>query len=292
MKKQFIVIIMCILLISMILITMKVSADMQKPTFTKGDYWEYDIELYNENSETIITGNRRIEIHNNTSIAINDSQYNARIVTDNTELISNLSNNTLNLSSNVIKYYREEDTSLMIYIKYSAIYGYSEIVYNYPFVGLYWPIRSGFSWERTAHRNYSDYTGSISEEITFYYECLGISDINTSAGLFNCYNIKIRSAGDDSNYTISYRSPETGYFEVKSEEYQDGLLNKKMELKSYQYTSNLSINEEGEEYNDNNNGKNKNIEKTNERETPGFEFMIYIISVSILLWLIKQKSIF
>jgi hypothetical protein len=291
MKKQLLVIIICILLFLMVLITIKVSADMQRPTFTEGDYWEYDIELYNEDLETIITGTSRIEIHNNMTITINDSQYNGRIVTDNTELIGNISNNTLNLSSNVIKYYREEDTSLMIYIKYSAIYGYSEIVYNYPFVGLYWPIKSGFSWERTAHRTYSDYTGSTSQEITFYYDCLGISDINTSAGLFTCYNIKIRSAKDDSNYTISYRSPDAGYFEVKSEEYQDGFLNRKMELKSYQYTSNLSIKEEDKEYNDNNDGKNKNIEKTNERETPGFEFIIYILSVSILLWLIKQKSI-
>ena len=188
MEKQFIVIIMIISLF-FILIFLVVSADMQKPVLTEGDFWDYDIELFYEDSDTIITGERKIEVHNNKTITINDSQYNSRIVTDYSKAIRNFSNNTVNLSSYVIKYYTEDDISLIIYIKNDAIYGYSEIVYEYPFVGFYWPIRSGFSWERTAIRTYSNYTDSKTEEITFYYECLGTTNISTSAGFFTCYII-------------------------------------------------------------------------------------------------------
>jgi hypothetical protein len=290
MKKHLIVILMTILLILVGLTTIKVSADMQKPVFTEGDYWEYDIELFNEDLETIITGNSRIEVHGNQTITINGSQYDARIVTDNSELIGYFSNNTLNLSSKAIKYYREDDNSLMIFIKNSAMYGFSEIVYNYPFVGLNWPIRLGFSWQRTAMRTYSNYTDSTSGEFTYYYDCIGKSEINTSAGFFECYEIKIRSVKDDSFYTISYRSPDTGYFEVKSEEYQDGVLTRRLELKSYKYTQNLS-NEE-EESNDNNDGAKKNEDTNGGDKTPGFEFIIYIFAITLLLWFKKHKLIF
>jgi len=290
MKKHLIVIIMTVLLISVSLITIKVSANMEKPVFTEGDYWEYDIKLFNEDLETIITGNSRIEVHGNQTITINGTQYDARIVTDNSELIGYFSNNTLNLSSNAIKYYREDDNSLMIYIKNSAMYGFSEIVYNYPFVGFYWPIRLGFSWQRTAMRTYSNYTSSTTDEITYYYDCLGKSEINTSAGFFECYGIKIRSVKDDSYYTISYRSPDTGYFEVKSEEYQDGVLTRRMELKSYKYTQNLS-NEE-EESNGNKEGAKKNEDTNGGGKTPGFEFIICIFALTLLLWIKKQKSKF
>ena len=288
MKNHLIVIIMTILLILVGLITIKVSADMQKPVFTDGDYWEYDIELFNEDLEIIITGNSRIEVHGKKTITINGSQYDARIVTDNSELIGYFLNNTLNLSSNAIKYYQEEDNSLMIYIKNSAMDGYSEIVYDYPFVGFYWPIKVGFSWQRTAPMTFINGSGTSSEEVTFYYDCIGKSDVNTSAGIFTCYKIKIRSVKDDSHYTISYRSPDTGYFEVKSEEYQNGALTRRMELKSYKYTPSSTNQEEEEKSNGNNDGVKKNEDTNKVGKTPGFEFTIYIFAIILLLWFKKK----
>ena len=198
----------------------------------------------------------------------------------------------MNLSSNAIKYYQEDDNSLMIYVKNSAMYGYSEIVYDYPFVGFYWPIKIGFSWQRIAKRTYSNYTSSTTDEITYYYDCLGKSEVNTSAGFFECYEIKIRSVKDDSYYTISYRSPDTGYFEVKSEEYQDGVLTRRMKLKSYKYSPNSSSEREEEESNGNNDSVKKNEDKTKGGKTPGFEFIIYIFALTLLLWFKKQKSKF
>jgi hypothetical protein len=288
MEKLFIVIIMSISLF-FISISLIVSADMQKPVLTEGDFWIYDIELFYEDSDIIKTGERKIEVHSNKIITINGSKYNSRIVTDYSIVISNFSNNTVNLSSYVIKYYTEDDISLMIYIKNDAIYGYSEIVYEYPFVGFCWPIRSGFSWERIAIRTYSNYTDSKTEEITFYYECLGKTNISTSAGFFTCYIIKIRSAEDESYYTISYRSPGTGYFEVKSEEYHNDFLTKKTELKSYKYTTEIFIEEENGEYYDSNDTKNNNI-LNNENKSPGFEIIILLLSLISIIILKKKKQ--
>jgi len=291
MKKKFIISIINIS-IMFILTSLIVTADMQKPVLTEGDYWHYDVKLFYDDSDIIITGERRIEVHSNKTITINGSQYDSRIVLDYSEIYGYNFNNTLNLSSYTVKYYNEDDISLMVYIKNDAINGYSEIVYKYPFVGFYWPLISGFSWIRTAQRTYSNITKSITEEITFYYECLGITNISTSAGYFKCYKIKIRSAEDESYYTITYRSPDTGYFEVISEEYNNDFLTKKTELKSYKYTPNTSIEENNNESKDNNNNETKNKNETNQEiETPGFEFIISIFLIFLILILKKNKII-
>ena len=122
---------------------------MNKPEFIEGDYWEYDIQLKIQELNLTINGTSRIEIHNIQNITIDDSNYSTHIVSDNTILIENYSNYTIDLSSSAIKYYRVSDNSLISYHKISLISGYSEIVYSYPFVGLLWPIREGISWKRS-----------------------------------------------------------------------------------------------------------------------------------------------
>jgi hypothetical protein len=287
-KKRIIIIGFTFFLILITLISANAYADMEKPIFFEGDYWEYYIELYNEELEPIINGESRIEIHGKYNVTIDNSEYEARIITDTSVLFGSYLNNTLNLSSITVKYYQESDISLMIYVKDSVIDGHSEIIYSYPFVGFYWPIKVGFSWERKAMMTFKNDSSSFSDEVAFYYECIGKSEVNTSIGIFSCYMIKIRSAGDDSQYTISYRSPEVGYFEVKSEEYKNDYLTKKMILKSFKYTSNSTNNGEGK-----NDGDYDDIIENDDTskggKTPGFEFMILLCPIIFLVLFIKRR---
>ena len=260
------------------------SADMNKPEFIIGDYWEYDIKFTIQELNLTINGTSRIEILGIQNITIDNSEYNTYIVSDNIILRDNYSNYTLDLSSSAFKYYRISDNSLLSYHKISLMYGYSEIVYSYPFVGLLWPIREGISWKRSTTGIYTNSSGSSSEEITFYYDCIGEQYVNTNAGTFQCYIIKIHT-GSDKNYTLSYRSPDVGYFEVKSEEYQNNILIRDITLKSYKYSP-LIDNEEEKSNADNNNPDQKN---TDIEDTPFLE-IIFILITLILIVISKNKK--
>jgi hypothetical protein len=258
---------------------------MNKPEFIEGDYWEYDIKLKIQELNLTINGSSKIEIHGIQNVTIDNSVYSAHIVSDNIFLRDNYSNYTLDLSSSAIKYYRVSDNSLISYHKISLMYGYSEIVYSYPFVGLLWPIREGISWKRSTTGTYTNNTGISSDEITFYYDCIGETYLNTSTGFFPCYIIKIYTASNK-NYTLSYRSPETGYFEVKSEEYKNNILIKEMTLKSYKYSP--LINNE-EKTNGENDDITNNNNPTKTKDTPSLEIIFILISLILITILRKKK---
>ena len=54
-KKRMIIIGITLLIMLIELVTANVHEYMEKPVLFEGDYWEYDIELFNEELESIIT---------------------------------------------------------------------------------------------------------------------------------------------------------------------------------------------------------------------------------------------
>lgn len=226
------VIIICIIVVSTFIIFPKsVSANIEKPTLSIGDYWDYEMKWYYE--EDTITGNGRLEVKEEKTITVNDIDYNAYMDTASFTLTSTSYSGELILD--FIYYYRTSDFAVIKETMDSNQLGHSERTYNPP-TSLDWPLIVGESWQ--CETELTEIEGGISttEEITEYYECLLETYVTTSAGIFNCYIVKKwDSKNSIDNYTLTYYSSEIGNY-VKREIYTDGVLNMVLTLLSYKYS--------------------------------------------------------
>jgi hypothetical protein len=261
-----ITILLIVFLLLSIVIFESVSADKEKPVLHEGDYWNYDVIM--TTSGRNIIGTERYEVKTTESISINEAQYDAHIVNFIANISTVISGTTLLRNIDSINYYRESDFSLMKYVTDDSELGHYEVVYQSPFVGIEWPITFGKSWERKTNITMTNSSGPIKMEQTFQYECIGETDVNTSAGLFTCYIVKNYEKGSEStNYSLWYYSSKVGFEPVLNEYYIDGVLYKSSKLTSFQYTPTPD----------------------NQESTPGFELILVLFAVALVLFWQRKR---
>ena len=268
-KKIAIGITALLLLSSMMMLSGIVSAELEKPEWHEGDYWEYTVSRWEE--YLTASGQKYVEVKQEKTITIEGSQYNARMVTLHLNMSGQYMGSSYTFERDTIKYYRESDMSYMKGIVDSTTTGHEEYVYSPPFVGMDYPITVGKEWERHTTITIANSSGTKTEDVDFYYKCTGETDVNTKAGLFSCYAIKAwwEEKGGN-NYSIWYQSPDAGYQPVMQEEYEDGEKTYQEKLTSFKYTKPSQ-----------DNGGNDGI--------PGFEITFLIIAIASII-LFKRRN--
>jgi len=211
------------------------SDQLEKPEWHEGDYWEYDVSMFGE--DVSVSGHKHVEVEQAKTIMIGGQEYHARMVTIHDNITGQYFGSTYSFECDTIKYYNEEDMSLMKYISDSSATGHTENVYSFPFVGMNYPVYVGKEWERHATRTITNSSGSKTDYVDFHYKCTGKTDVNTKAGLFSCYVIKSWEEGDgEGNYSLSYLSSDVGYPSVMQEEYEEGEKTHQEKLTSFRYS--------------------------------------------------------
>jgi len=272
-RKTYVAMMFCMLVLSVLYAAEGVSADMQKPIWNEGDYWQYDVDI-NIGEGLTIGGTEQIEVKSTKTITIDGSQYVARMVVITKEISTEISGIPINMSADGIGYYRETDFSLMKLVVDDPT-GHSETVYSYPFIGIDWPIAVGKSWERTTTVTVTNASGTTASDITYYCECTGETDVNTLAGLFlRCYIVKVyEDEKTEQDYHISYFSPDVGYANVRFEKYSEGALSFSQELTSFKYSSSSTSDEATD----------------GGRSTPGFELLFIVCAMALILFWKRKR---
>ncbi|MDH7517135.1 MAG: hypothetical protein QHH19_02155 [Candidatus Thermoplasmatota archaeon] len=128
---------------------------------------------------------------------------------------------------------------------------------------------SGSFYDEYIEPGYTNTTTTTSNSTdTTNYECLGKKTITTAAGTFETYEIKVRQVGQQ-GYTLQYISPKVKE-DVKQIMYdnEESMISLK-ELISYDVASSTSSETNG--------------------KTPGFELVIVLCSVAIILYLNRKR---
>jgi len=261
------------LLVVSILLVSSVGAELEKPVFEKGDYWVYDVMLYNyyENGTQYIEGlgTLRSEVIKKDKITINGMTYNVVVVND--TLTVDYVDGKREVS--VITRYLDEDSLavLMEVEKNAGTWQVTEATYDPPILYYDYPLFVGKNWSIDSNATFSPY-GNTTKYIAFC-ECIGKQNITTKAGKFeNCYVVRRVEPSYISNDTyLSY------YFAIHPDVYvcffEEYLTNQTGEnvllsfanLTSYSYSP------------------SKESEKT-----PDFEIAMAILSL-VMIYLFSRK---
>ena len=251
-----------------------VGASLEKPSFVKGDYWEYKIT---EEPTGSIQGTARFEITGEKTITVDGKSYEVWEATGNMEW----SSDNVSMTTDDITYLRKSDGALIKSIEdvetitpggpYSF---HSETVYKTIQPDFEYPINVGDIWERHKQIEVTDDTGTHTDWEDAHYECTGTKELTIDAGTFSCYIIKIKDEdSDENNYVLQYHSNKVGGNFVKMEIYENGVIVGAMTLTSYNY--------EGERGNGENGG-NGGI--------PGFELTFLIIAIASIIFLKRRNK--
>lgn len=246
-------------------------AKLSKPQTTIGDYWNYTGNYMGTTAtcNVIITDRKNITIENETYDVFVSVGTVRGIGPDNASL--NRIETAYILASNgaIVKindYFNYSSDDLIQIAEY-------DYIYSPPLYMMRYPISLGEKWEN----NYSLKTidiisGNITDsQASEFYECeKTTTDLELNKN-FVCYVIKKTEFLDDERYdTIYYLSEETGSEPVKLDVEFNGLAVVSLNLISYKIAS---VKEQ----------ENK-IE-----DTPGFEFILFIFVIVILIYLNRKK---
>jgi len=272
MRKYLRIILVSLFLISFISVDVSMG-ELKKPIFEKGDYWEYEITLYNyyENGTQYIEGIGilKTEVVKKDRVEIDGNTYDVIIL--NETLTTNYIDGQQVISI-ITRYLDENSLALLKEIqKVSGTWQVTEAVYSPPILYYNYPLTVGKNW-------------SINSTVTFYpngnatqyialCECIGKQNITTKAGKFeDCYIVRRIEPSYISNDTyLSY------YFAIHPDAYlcffEEYLTNQTGEnlLISYANLTSYSYNPE------------KKSEKT-----PGFEIAIAVSSL-LMIHLLSRK---
>jgi hypothetical protein len=172
--------IVAVLLVSLMIVLLgNATAQLEKPRWHEGDYWEYDFSSF---GEPPLSGKNYMEVNGIKTITIEGKQYEARMVTYHAKTL-----NSPSVEVERIEYWRESDMAIMKYVEDKSIGGHEEAIYTPPLVEMDWPIIVDKEWERHLTVTITNPSGTEKEEINFYYKCIGKTDVTTKAGLFACY---------------------------------------------------------------------------------------------------------
>jgi hypothetical protein len=240
--------------------TIQVNAEMQQPTLKKGYYWNYKTTWYNYKDLKKVNGYANSTARSQENITINDTKFHVwKIVTDFYILGKTAMRWTV--------FYNYSDLSLLKHVQNSSN---KEIDVDYTTVYFnpksFWPISNNtkINYTTTVGGDYNktDWT----KKTTTFIECLGMVEIQTDIGSFNCYKLLFYNLGEkDINYRIEYYSPKIGWI-VKTEIYKNGEIDQSGVLQSYHAEPYTLY------------GK----EKTNEKDN-NFVEKIFLLSVLIAL---------
>ncbi|RLF62766.1 MAG: hypothetical protein DRN16_00660 [Thermoplasmata archaeon] len=272
--RKYLKIMLANLLVIFVLITGFGNADLEKPVFEKGDYWIYNITLYNyyANGTQYVEGlgTLKTEVVKRDKITINGETHNVVILNntlrvDYSDGTRETSVVTRYLDENTLAVLKEKEQSTGTWKVTEAIYDPPILYYNYPLsIGKNWTINSTVTFLPD---------GNTTQYIAFC-TCIGKQNITTKAGVFkNCYVVRRVEPSYVSNDTyLSY------YFAIHPDTYicffeeyltnQTGgnILMSYANLTSYSYSP------------------GKRSEKT-----PGFEMLVMISSLIIIHVYLRKR---
>jgi hypothetical protein len=292
MRKIAILLIAFGLLLSLLIFNFEsVSADMEKPVFSEGDYWEYDV-VYSSDA----TGTARWEVKSEDNITINGTNYDGILMEFNESSYS-ASYPAGPIHTNGVGYITLSNHSMVkSFFNSTNDFQLSQITSTSETLSSDnqndWPLKVGGSRRTTTKTNAiwsitNLITGNISynnytETSETYTVCEGITNVETPAGIFECY-IKRSLSGypieenDIGNSSYSYYSSRVGSY-VKQVQYIDGEIVSVYNLTSYKYSASGTS--------DNTTDKGKSEDKG----IPGFELIFVVCAIAlILVWKRKRK---
>jgi len=192
------------LLVMSILLISPVGAELEKPVFEKGDYWVYDVTLYNydENGTQYIggLGTRKLEVIKKDKITLNGKTYNVIVVND-TWTVDYADGKR---EASVVTQYLDEDSLavLMEVEKNTGTWVVTETTYDPPILYCDYPLFVGKNWSINSNATFSPY-GNTTRCIAFC-ECIGKQNITTKAGKFeNCYVVEIVEPSSHLSYRFA-----------------------------------------------------------------------------------------
>lgn len=275
-KKTIIAWLTILLLLSSLIISSEnASAQLWKPIYHKGDYWEYSVSAFVPDDSTLMQGISRTEISDEATITVGGKNYEVwKVVTtvdatsDDGEWESHYYLTSYWLKSNYATIKEILDSETITPYSGIPLSSHTEMKYKPPYYPeILYPIDVGNKWELHKEGVLTHETGTIDGyTLDFYYECTGIAEeVKTDAGTFSCYVIKTMNNSENTGrYRLEYYSNKVGYF-VKAIEYEHFEQKMLMKLKSYRYQS-----------------------KNEDGGIPSFELTILIIAIASSV-LMKRK---
>lgn len=244
---------------------------MIQPSYRVGQYWNYNITDYNENTTY---GNSTFKVLSLENIIINNTNYEVFNCSETIEM------EELNFPKKRSFYIISSNNSLL---KLSE----EEFEIKYPyggFFGISWPIYEGKTWT-TNDTAFIYYDNTYeTRELSINYACLNKTNLTINNEIFECFEIKRWNWGDDENqnYTFFYYSPKAGGRYIKREEYKNGEITQIYELTDY----NLIEDEDSKKSSD----YEHDFKKSNGDLFTNFFLIIIImvISLVVVLFLIKK----
>lgn len=262
------------ILLSIILVPEYAFAQLEKPSYHVGDYWDYKISasMPSEDVPIVFWGTAHMEIMEKTKINVDISNYEVWKIISRFELTSDSYNMTL--TEYTTSYWRISDGATVKSItdkEISSIFGsevsHTETTHRVIQPDLAFPVDVGDSWERHEQNKVEDETGAEIEMIDTYYECIDTTDITTEAGSYPCYVIKsMEDVAVSDTYEMRYYSNKVGNI-VKTISYENGMQTMVMTLESYSYSG----------------------EKAGNGGTPGFEPVLVVIAFISLIMILRKK---
>ena len=247
------------------------NAELSKPQTTIGDYWNYTGNYMGTTAtcNVIITDRKNITIENETYDVFVSVGTVRGIGPDNASLHRIETAYILASNGAIVKindYFNYSSDDLIQIAEY-------DYIYSPPLDMMQYPISLGEKWDN----NYSLKTidivsGNITDsQASEFYECEKTKTEIELNKNFVCYVIKKTEFLDDEIYdTIYYLSEETGSEPVKLDVEYKGSALVSLNLISYKIANTKEI--------------GNNIE-----ETPGFEFILFIFVIAILIYLNRKR---
>jgi len=275
------------LIFCLIVSSQTIIGEIVKPTFVEGDFAEYDVTV--EASEDSEKYEKNIhEIKGIEKIIIDNIEYDAR-------LIKILKYNNLSLEGEIYKEYFynetryvEDSSSASMKIITNPMTGHSiEYIYHTPFPQFDFPIDLGYSEIITGDYDIITTTSTQTQSLKTKREVTEKVQVETEAGTFECYVIKV-SAENSPNYSNYYYNEAVGgYFHVKYESFQNDILKYAEEVISYKYSGSTG----DENGNADDKKDNGDTSQDNGDQTVGFEIILVIFAITIILfWKKKNKN--
>jgi hypothetical protein len=273
--KKYLKVVVIVIVFILFLATRFSLADLEKPVFEKGDYWEYEVILYNyyENGTQYVEGEGilKTEVVGKEKIELDGKSYDV-IVINESVVINYISGEqtisvvTRYLDENSLAVLKETEQISGTWQITEAIYDPPIFYYNYPlYVGKNWIINSTVTY----------YPDLNTTQYTAVCECIGKQNVTTKAGEFKeCYivNRVEPSYIYNDTYLSYYFALHPDSYLCFFEEYLENITGNRV-LMSYANLTSYSYNP---------------AKKSS--KTPGFESLIIFSAVLITTYIIMRKK--
>ncbi|MBI4416236.1 MAG: hypothetical protein HY557_04560 [Euryarchaeota archaeon] len=186
-----------------------VRADMGKPSWSIGDYWEYTTTLAAPGGPVQGTGKFRLDVVGTDSVTVGAATYS----TFRGRLAINVTSGSVTYNLPGEAWFRESDLAVVkiqITVEAFGQSATSTITFDPP-QGIQWPLSAGSTWSATSSVTVSVTGGQpVTAPSSSEFRVESNTQVTVPAGTFDTTPLRASDASGEGGYTVSHFSPAAG----------------------------------------------------------------------------------